>query len=531
MPKNVLRDMVPNKRSIRDIKKETTVVESDSLVFKVPTKIAETPIIPKAQIIRPTPIIETPKIVEKAIDRPKTTENFRAKTEIKPEPKVEFKPRLEIKPELKIENKIEPQRPPEMKRKIPRTLPYSYSYDEGDCEVEVEGRSKEGGGRNMLWFVALISIGFLFFAVSSLFAQASITVTPKIENFVLDKDLSAFKDSQSEGVLSFDLVSLSGEESTTVKSGEEKEVFEKAKGKVILYNNWSASPQKLAIDTRLEGSNGKIYKTETEVTIPGIVKKDVASGITADRPGSIEVGIYALEEGEEYDSKPLDFKILGFKGTPKYDKLYGRSNSDISGGLKGTFSFVSEEDKKKAEDELRNTLEEKLLKKIVDQLPEGYILFKNATVFKIDDENINLASKEDEVPFTIKGTLYGFLFQEEKLTKKIVEIAIPKHNSEDEVFIPNIKDLEVSLSLPAGLVSFSSLKDIDFNLTGTSKIVWSVDEDEVAGVLLGKSKKDFNQILSEFSNIDSANLTLRPLWRRSIPSDSKDIKITINNEQ
>ncbi len=530
MPK-VLRDMTPSKRSIKDIKKDIKTVESDSLVFKVPTKIAETPIVPKTPIMRPAPIVETPKIVEKVIDRPITTENFRVRTEAKIEPKIEIKPRIEIKSEPKIENKIEPQRPPEIKRKIPRTLPYSYSYDEGDCEIEVEDSKKEGGGRNMLWFVALISIGFLFFAVSSLFSQASITVTPKVENFVLDKDLSAFKDSQSEGVLSFDLVSLSGEETTTVKSGEEKEVFEKAKGKVILYNNWSASPQKLAIDTRLEGSNGKVYKTETEVVIPGIVKKNIASGVTADRPGSVEVGIYALEEGEEYNSKPLDFKILGFKGTPKYEKLYGRSNGDITGGLKGSFSFVSEEDKNKAEEELKNTLEAKLLKKIIDQLPEGYILFKNATVFKIDDENINLASKEDEVPFTIKGTLYGFLFQEEKLTKKIVEIAIPKHDSEDEVFIPNIKDLEVSLSLPAGLVSFSSLKDIDFNLTGTSKIVWSVDEEDLIGALLGKSKKDFNQILSEFSNIDSANLTLRPLWRRSIPSDSKDIKIIVNKEK
>lgn len=530
MPK-VLRDMTPNKRSIKDIKKDVKIVESDSLVFKVPTKIAETQIIPRTPITRPAPIIETPRVVEKVIDRPITTENFRVRTETNIEPNIEIKPRIEVKPELKIENKIEPQRPPEIKRKIPRTLPYSYSYDEGDCEIEIEDGKKEGRGRNMLWFVALISIGFLFFAVSSLFSQASVTVTPKVENFVLDKDLSAFKDSQSEGVLSFDLVSLSGEESTTIKSGEEKEVFEKAKGKVILYNNWSTSPQKLAIDTRLEGSNGKIYKTETEVTIPGIVKKNIASGITTDRPGSVEVGIYASEEGEEFNSKPLDFKILGFKGTPKYDKLYGRSNSDITGGLKGSFNFVSEEDKKKAEDELKNILEDKLLKKIVDQLPEGYILFKNATVFKIDDENISLASNEEEVPFTIKGTLYGFLFQEEKLTKKIVEIAIPKSDSKDAVFIPNIKDLEVSLSLPAGLVSFSSIKDIDFNLTGTSKIVWRIDEEELVGALLGKSKKDFNQILSEFSNIDSANLTLRPLWRRSIPSDSKDIKITINNEQ
>src|SRR3989344_6062534 len=105
---------------------------------------------------------------------------------------------------------------------------------------------------------------------------------------------------------------ISGEESKVVQDTKTKDVIEKAKGTVLIYNNFSSVPQRLDIDTRLEGSNGKIYKT---------VKKIVVPGMRSSAPGSVEVGIYAAAGGEEYNSGPLDFTIFGFKGTPKYSKF------------------------------------------------------------------------------------------------------------------------------------------------------------------------------------------------------------------
>ena len=43
------------------------------------------------------------------------------------------------------------------------------------------------------------------------------------------------------------------------------------------------------------------------------------------KPGSVEVGIYGSSAGPEYNSIPIDFKIFGFKNTPKYAKIYARS--------------------------------------------------------------------------------------------------------------------------------------------------------------------------------------------------------------
>jgi len=367
------------------------------------------------------------------------------------------------------------------------------------------------------YLVALISVVFLLFALSFLFSGAKVTVTPKIKEIPINENLSATKDSNISG-LSFDLVVISGEENKTIQGGEEKEVEIPAKGTVIIYNSYSSSSQSLDIDTRLEGSNGKIYKTSKKITIPGMINS---------KPGSVEVDIYGSSSGEEYNSAPIDFKVFGFKGTSKYSKFYARSKGDITGGFKGKTSVVSSLDKATTVSELKATLETKLLKKVSDQIPSGFILFKDAVMLNIDDKNINfIPGKDNMITVNVKGTLYGFLFDEKKLTKKIGEDIIDKYDG-DDIYIPNIRDLAFSFSNKDGIAS-ADIKSISFALSGTPRIIWKVDEAKFVTDILNKKKKDFNQILLQYPNIDSAELVIRPFWKSSFPEKSKSIEVIVN---
>jgi len=375
-----------------------------------------------------------------------------------------------------------------------------------------------------LWFIAIFSLAFLFFALSFLFSKAEVVVISKTENVVLNENLSASKDSNTDG-LSFDLVVISGEENKIIKTTEEKDIKERAMGAVMLYNIFSSSPQVFSADTRLEGSNDKIYKTQTKITVPGKSKNGT--------PGSIEVKIYGENAGEEYNSAPLDFKILGFKGTPKYSKFYGRSKGEITGGFVGKAPFISDTEKTSAISDLKTSLQAKLFKKVVDQIPNGFVLFKDAVFFNINSTDVPFVAKNNNLTVTLKGTLYGLLFNEQKLTKKIASDTIEKYDGSD-VFIPNIKDLSFSLSPgEAGMenkdsVSFDNIKNINFNLSGKALIVWKLNVDKFINDLLGKSKNDFNLIISQYPNINSATLSLSPMWRISFPDQAKDIKVTIN---
>jgi hypothetical protein len=368
--------------------------------------------------------------------------------------------------------------------------------------------------RYMLWSVALVSLSFFIFSISFLFSEAEITVNPKVQDVTLDENLSASKNPGND--ISFEVVVIEGEESKQVPASGEKEVVERATGTVLIYNSFNSSSQRLDVDTRLEGSNGKIYKTKTQIVVPGM-RDEV--------PGSVEVGIYATEAGEEYNSEPLDFNIVGFRDTPRYSKFYARSKGAISGGMNGNVPAVSDEEKDKTISELKVSLEEKLVNKAG---APGFILFKDATHLRLEEPEVAMALEDGNAVITQKGTLYGFIFDEEELTKKIASRRLEEDT--DEVYIKELKDLKFSLSqeLDISTISFSDIKNISFNISGPAKIVWKINEDELIAGLLGESKKDFYNLLSGYSSIDSATLTLRPIWRRSIPEDIKDVKVIVN---
>ena len=129
------------------------------------------------------------------------------------------------------------------------------------------------------------------------------------------------------------------------------------------------------------------------ITVPGMGKDG--------KPGSVEVKIYGAEAGTEYNSPPLDFKIFGFKGTSKYSKFYGRSKGAVTGGIKGKYPFIPESQKENILSEMKTSLEAKLFQKAKDQIPDGFILFQDAVVLKIDSESMNPASaQENMLPFT-----------------------------------------------------------------------------------------------------------------------------------
>lgn len=398
----------------------------------------------------------------------------------------------------------------------PKIKKYPKKEIEEDFQVN-EYSTKEdtsSSSKYRLWIVALLCLVGLFFAVSVLFWKAHIVVHPKVESFSINTKLLAAKDSNTSD-LPFELVVISGEERGQVKAEGVKEYNDVAEGTVVLYNMYSTTPQKIAKDTRLEGSNGKIYKTKEETVIPTITPDGF--------PGTVEVGIYATEAGEEYNSPPLDFKILGFKGTPKYESFYGRSKNEIQGGLKGTFSSIPEISKVATFGSLETALKAKLFKKVTDQIPEGYILYPGAVSFRTEEEK-TIPSNAEEAEVYVAGTLSGILFKEEDLTRKIAEATLPKYDGVP-LYIQNIKNLKFTFGSGENL--FWDSEKASFTLSGDIKFIWKVDSTSLVPLVLNKKKSEMESVLSKYPNISSIDLSIRPFWKKSIPPEAKNIEINV----
>jgi hypothetical protein len=212
-----------------------------------------------------------------------------------------------------------------------------------------------------------------------------------------------------------------------------------------------------------------------------------------------------------------------------------RSVGNITGGFIGEASIISEADQAVALADLKTQLQAKLFQKAEYLIPSTDILFQSATFFSETDNSseIPVLAKDNTFPITVAGTLYGIFFDQKQLTTKIATDNVTNYDGSD-VYIPDIQNLTFVLApstlstLQPDFSNFTDLQSINFTLTGKATLVWKVDTDKLIADLLGKSKKEFYQILAGYPNIQSADLTISPVWKLSIPDKIKSITVIVN---
>ncbi|MDQ5883306.1 MAG: hypothetical protein QG654_219 [Patescibacteria group bacterium] len=382
---------------------------------------------------------------------------------------------------------------------------------------------KKSGGGKAIWYVAVFCILFLVFALSFFFSSASVIVTPRSGNIEINKLVVANKNPLDNKSLSFDLVTLSGEESVSIENTEKKYVERKATGKVRIFNNNSSEVQKLLIDTRLVAGDGKIYKTVKAVVVPGQKTVDGKK-----IPGSIDVDIYAEASGEEYNKPETDLKIFGFKGNPKYETIYAKSIGEISGGFKGETFALSAEEETTQKLALETKLKESLLEKARAELPEGFIIYDDAVI--LEKEAPEAVSSDAGTKLLLKGKLHAFIFKKENLIRELVKEAVPDFDKNKVT----IKDLEsISLSLmSASEIDPTDVDSISVSVKGNTEIIWEIDEQAIKDVLVGVKERKFESIIGEFKSIEKAELQIKPIWKTTVPSEIDRINVvnTISEE-
>lgn len=394
---------------------------------------------------------------------------------------------------------------------------YGKKARENALSVHPERAGNQGGkSKNAIWFIAAVSLVFFFFALSFLFSSATVTIVPKIKNLEVNASFSASKDSSVKDELSFEMVAVKGDAQKDITSSSQRYSDKKAIGRVILYNKTDTA-QVLVAETRLMGTNDKIYKLDSKISVPGA---------SSNGPGSVEIGVHAAEAGADYNTLPIDFTVVGFKGTPKYDKFYARSKGNIFGGIIGQVYVISADERSKALAELNFTLKAKLLKKAMDESPKGFILYKDAVFLETDETSSSLESQSASVPVILNGSLYGFLFNEKELSGKVFSSVSSGDVAKSDIAIPNIRDLVFSLS-NKDPNSFDEVKRISFTLTGKAKAVWNVNSKSLLQSLLGQRKSDFKNILSSYGGVESADLSIKPIWKMSLPEKESKINIII----
>ena len=399
---------------------------------------------------------------------------------------------------------------------VPResdTAPTNNRNGRGDGFKPIKLKRK--WGRNT-WIAAVVAVVVILFAILSIFGGGTLAYTPKSESINFNHDVyTASK--EGDNALLYSVVKLSAEKSTVAPASGEQEVSRKASGTIIVYNNASTQAQTLITNTRFEAANGKVYRIKDGIKIPG---KKTVNGQS--QPGSIEVVVYADEPGEAYNQDLTDFTVPGLKGDARYNTIYARSKTALSGGFVGKAKVVSDENLAKAKSEVKLGLDAQLMEEAKAQVPADFVLIPELSTVSYEDLPQTDAGNGD-ANVGMKANLNAVMFKETDLSKYLASKKITL-TPEDVVKLEPLENLNFAFfgSTPTDLLSSDQMS---FEVTGDSQLVWQTDENALRADLVGKSKNEVQSILNNYLSIIKADVVIRPFWKRSFPDEISDITI------
>lgn len=367
--------------------------------------------------------------------------------------------------------------------------------------------------RFAIWFITIIILIVLFISFSFFFSGAKIIIIPKQNNVVVGTQFSAAINADV-GELSYETMTIEKTGSKKVVATDTEEVKEKASGRIVIFNNFDSSNQRLIKNTRFETPEGLIYRINKSVVVPG---QKIQNGEKIS--GSIEVTVYADEVGEKYNIGLTDFTIPGFKDSPRFEGFYARSKTEMTGGFFGKKLIANPDDMKTAKDELHTELKQQLMNEAFSQKPDGFYLFEDMLFIEFESEPS--VDNGNEIEIIEKATLYGILFNKKEFAGHIAE----KRVSDDEsVEISDINTLKILVTDKENFRPWED-EEFEFTVNGNAHIVWTFDEDKLKDDLSGKAKSALTTVLSGYPSIDEAEVVLTPFWKRSFPNDTDKIKI------
>lgn len=298
-------------------------------------------------------------------------------------------------------------------------------------------------------------------------------------------------------------------------------VSAKAAGRIKVVNAYSSDPQILVKTTRFITQDGKVFRLDNQVTVPGAAIKDgkiisssTEAGITADQPGA------------EYNRAQAEkLTIPGFKGTPKYAGFYGEMIS-TTGGLVGKKPVPTDQDVNSARSKTADILKSSLEAAFEAAKPKGYVVLPDATSIQVIKLN-NTKDVDDHGNFTFFGDaiLKGVGFKDQIMQDYLSAIALKSTSTLPNVPI-SLNNLKITYATSTMLDVVRGQIQVSLSAKGILHPVF--DRDGFLKQIAGKSVDEVRKIISALPGLTDARISIWPFWSNKMPGDANKIKITVN---
>jgi len=386
----------------------------------------------------------------------------------------------------------------------------------------VRSKSRVIHKSTIIIFIICVVVGGIYWG-GNIFQKANINIILKHQTIdYKDKEFIATKD-QTGNPINFEIMIISDKKVKNIILTDTKEVSLKSKGAITIYNEFSATPQKLASLSFVSDSEGRAYKIDNAVTIPGY-KIDSTKKII---PGQIDVNITSFLPGDSYNGKPADFSISSFKGTPKYTKIYGKLKNELTGGAQGLVYVLNDENKTTFDNLVKASLKDDLYRQVKAQVPSGYLLYPDALTFSYKI-NENVLSKTPDAKIEVEGFLSVVLLKEQSLIDNIIKTSLPNIKGDElkEITLPDVSELSFSF-VDKNQAITKEMQTVSFFMNGGIDAIWNPNIETLKTKLLGVGKGSVSEIFKKDPGVASAVVKIYPPWQKNIPSDLSKINIIV----
>jgi len=361
--------------------------------------------------------------------------------------------------------------------------------------------------------VASLVLGLLVLYV--IYAKANITIAiqsdPIEQNLeiILDNNINKFDSTRL--AIPAELQEIELEETQKFTSTGKKDVGEKAKGTITVYNQYDSISHTYLANSKFTVS-GKSFFADSNFVVPGAT---VVGGTVIS--GKINVLVTAENPGESYNISPGDFVL---DGAPS--KIFGQSDTAFSGGLTREITIITQDDINNGKDSLYKTIVGKNHQELVNRAKDvKYIesaikddIISSSTDKKVGDE-------AQDFNLTLKARTRTLFFQENDYKDAVLFALSNRVGSNKELVLTEevITD-KVETNLDAGLMKLSGL--------AKAKIATKIDKNIIKKQIAGKGLSKTTEIINQYSGTSVTKAEFVPNWLKKVPYFANKINLNLD---
>ncbi|MDD3498301.1 MAG: hypothetical protein PHH24_02205 [Candidatus Moranbacteria bacterium] len=371
-------------------------------------------------------------------------------------------------------------------------------------------RMKSGAKKFLLIFSFLLIILLAGIFSYMFLPKAEISIIPKKIQRNINLTVKAgesLSDENSSGLIILKPVLIEEEDVASLSyqaTGQKASASNKARGTIIIYNNFSEASQILVATTRFETEDGKIFRLTKNVTVPGM-KVENGNNIS----GEIKAEVIADQPGEGYNIDPSSFKIPGFEGSPKYDKFSAKSEEKMKGGGEGgsDLKAVSQADIDKAEEETLKEIKSLLAQKIRNKAGDKNFFSEEAIEYEVLDSASfpEADSIAENFEYQIKARAKLLTFSYGELDNKI-----------GDYIAQNMPRQDFPVKLVKAEKNFGDIKNnfsenyFEIKLVVDVILEAEIDAGKIEQELLGMNQEEVDSFMKEHPELQKIDASISP---------------------